>query len=68
MSSLHKNKNIYYLSLYHNGKRITKRLKSSEYRVVKSLKPWMEALLYRNLQESKKRNTELSLSQLLNHF
>ena len=62
MSSLYKNKNIYYLSLYHNGKRVTKSLKSSEYKVAKALKPLMEASIIQELTGIKERNAELSFS------
>tara|TARA_X000000950_G_C13877286_1_gene645396 strand:- start:1602 stop:2240 length:639 start_codon:yes stop_codon:yes gene_type:complete len=68
MSSLYKNKNIYYLSLYHNGKRVTKSLKSSEYKVAKALKPLMEASIIQELTGIKERNAELSFPQLVNRF
>ena len=68
MSSLYKNKNIYYLSLYHNGKRITKSFKSSEHKVAKALKPLMEASIIQELTGIKESNAELSFPQLVNRF
>ena len=43
MASLYKNKNIWYLSVTISNKRVTRSLRTSDYKVAKKLKPYAES-------------------------
>ena len=68
MASLYKNKNIWYISVSHNGKRVTKSLKTSDLKVAKSLKSLTETTILQQLNGFTKSNAELSFSQLVDRF
>ena len=68
MASLYKNKNIWYISVSHNGKRVTKSLKTRDLKVAKSLKSLTETTILQQLNGFAKSNAELSFSQLVDRF
>ena len=68
MASLYKNKNIWYISVSHNGKRLTKSLKTSDLKVAKSLKSLTETTILQQLNGFTKSNAELPFSQLVDRF
>ena len=68
MASLYKNKNIWYISVSNNGKRVTKSLKTSDLKVAKSLKSLTETTILQQLNGFTKSNAELSFSQLVDRF
>ena len=68
MASLYKNKNIWYLSVYHNGKRITKSLKTKDSKVAKSLRSIAEVSILQELNGITTSNAELSFSELVKRF
>ena len=60
MSSLYKNGQYYYLSVVHNGKRITKSLGTTNINVAKLLKPSVEITILQQLNGFIESNAELS--------
>ena len=49
MASLYKNKDTWYLAINHNGKRLTRSLKTKEKKVAKRLKLYVDQNLLLNL-------------------
>ena len=68
MSSLYKNGRYYYLSVVHNGKRITKRLGTKEKQVAVSLKPFVETSILQELNGFTVSNAELTFTELVGQF
>ena len=68
MASLYKNKNVWYLSVYHNGKRITKSLKTSDLKVAKSIKSIVETSILQELNGFVESNAELPFHELVDRF
>ena len=64
MASLYKNKNIWYISVSHNGKRLTKSLKTRDLKVAKSLKSLTETTILQQLNGFTKSNAELKFTKL----
>ena len=68
MASLYKNKNIWYLSVYHHGKRITKSLKTNDIKVAKRLKRYVETTILQELTGFTESSLDLSFSELVSRF
>ena len=68
MSSLYKNNNTWYISVCHNGKRITRSLKTKDAKVAKSLKPIVEVSILQQLNGITTSNAELSFPELVKRF
>ena len=68
MSSLYKNGHYYYLSITHNGKRITKSLGTKDKTVAKKLKPFFETTILQELNGFIKSNAELTFTELVDRF
>ncbi len=68
MASLYKNNQIWYLSIYHQNKRITRSLKTRDIKVAKLLKPLVEAnILNKNITGLKK-SISISFGELVPKF
>ena len=68
MASLYKNKNIWYLSVYNNGKRITKSLKTSDLKVAKSIKSIVELSILKEFNGLTKMTSNISFNDLVVRF
>ena len=68
MASLYKNKNVWYLSIYHHGKRITKSLKTNDLKVAKALKPIFETSILKELIGFKESSLDLPFPELVGRF
>ena len=68
MASLYKNNNIWYLSVTISNKRVTRSLRTSDYKVAKKLKPYIESQIILELTGLKKRNKTLPFPDLAARF
>ena len=68
MASLYKNKNIWYLSVTISNKRITRSLRTSDYKVAKRLKPYIESQVILEHAGLIKRNKTLPFPDLAARF
>ena len=68
MASLYKNKDTWYLAINHNGKRLTRSLKTKEKKIAKQLKLYIESELIAELIGIKKRNEKLNFPELVERF
>ena len=68
MASLYKNKSIWYLSVYNNGKRITKSLKTSDLKVAKSIKSIVELSILKEFNGLTKKTYNISFNDLVIRF
>ena len=68
MASLYKKRDVWYISLMVNQKRITKSLRTKDYNTAKRLKSLTETTILQQLNGFTKSNAELSFSQLVDRF
>ena len=68
MASIYKNNNTWYISVTINNKRVSKSLKTTDYKVAKQLKPYIESQLILELTGLKKRTNALSFPDLAAKF
>ena len=68
MASLYKNKKIWYVSVTIGKDRITRSLKTSDYKVAKKLKPYIESQIILELTGLLKRNKTLPFPDLAARF
>jgi len=68
MASLYKNKDTWYLAINHNGKRLTRSLKTKEKKIAKQLKLYIESELIAELIGIKKRNEKLNFPEIVERF
>ncbi len=68
MASIYKNNGTWYISLGYNGKRKSKSLKTSDYKIALKLKPFAETKLISELTGFNKENKELSFTELSGKF
>ena len=68
MASLYKKRDVWYISLMVNQKRITKSLRTKDYNTAKRLKSLTETTILQQLNGFTKSNAELSFIQLVDRF
>lgn len=68
MASLYKNNKTWYVSVYIDGKRGTRSLKTEDYKVAKKLKPYAEYQIIAELMGFIKPNKDLTFPQLAKKF
>ena len=68
MASLYKNNKTWYVSVYIDGKRGTRSLKTEDYKVAKKLKPYAEYQIIAELMGFIKPNKDLTFTQLAKKF
>ena len=64
MASIYKNRNVWYLSVTINKNRATRSLRTSDYKVAKQLKPYIESQLILELTGLKKRTSTVPFPDL----
>ena len=68
MASLYQNNKVWYVSVYIDGKRATKSLKTEDIKVAKKLKPYAEYKLIAELMGFEKPNQNLTFPQLVKKY
>ncbi len=68
MASLYKNNHIWYLSIYHQNKRITRSLKTKDIKVAKTLKPLVEADILNEHITGLKKSIDITFGELVPKF
>ena len=68
MASLYKNRGNWYLAICHQGKRINRSLGTKDKKVAKQLQPHIESLIILELTGIRKRNLNLTFSELVPRF
>ena len=68
MSSLYKNNNTWYLSITHNGKRISRSTKTNDHKVALALKPYLEKQILDEIMGFSKPIKELSFQDIAKRF
>ena len=68
MASLYKKRDIWYISLSIKHNRITRSLRTKDYRVAKELKPYVESQIINELTTGVKLCKNLSFSELVDRF
>ena len=68
MASLYKNRDVWYLTVCHQRKRITKSLKTKDIRVAKQLKPLFESKLIRILTGLENNQKDISFKELVRKY
>jgi integrase len=68
MASIYKNRNVWYLSVTINKNRATRSLRTSDYKVAKQLKPYIESQLILELTGLKKRTSVVPFPDLAAKF
>ena len=68
MASLYKNNHIWYLSIYHQNKRITRSLKTKDIKVAKRLKPIVEADILNEHITGLKKSRDITFKELAQRF
>ena len=68
MASLYKNRGNWYLGICHHGKRINRSLGTKDKKVAKQLQPHIESLIILELTGIRKRNLNLTFSELAPRF
>ena len=68
MASLYKKRDIWYISLMVNNKRISKSLRTKDYQSAKSIKSFTEILILKQLSGLTERNAKLSFNELVDRF
>ena len=68
MASLYKKRDIWYISLSIKQNRITRSLRTKDYRVAKDLKPYVESQIINELTGIKERIIDLPFSELVKRF
>ena len=68
MPSLYKNNGIWYVSVSHNNKRISRSLKTKDHKVAKQLKPYAESSIIAELNGYVIKNERLTFSELVPRF
>ena len=68
MASLYKKRDIWYISLMVNNKRISKSLRTKDYQSAKSIKSFTEMLILKQLSGLTKSNAKLSFNELADRF
>ena len=68
MASLYKNRGNWYLAICHQGKRINRSLGTKDKKVAKQLQPHIESLIILELTGIRKRNLNLTFSELAPRF
>ena len=68
MASLYKNNQIWYLSIYHQNKRITRSLKTKDIKVAKTIKPLVEADILNEHITGLKKSINITFGELVPKF
>ena len=68
MASIYKNRNVWYLSVAIGNNRVTRSLRTSDYKVAKQLKPYIESQLILELTGLKKRTSVVPFPDLAAKF
>ena len=68
MASLYKKRDVWYISLMVNNKRITKSLRTKDYSTAKKIKSLTETTILQELNGFVKSNAKLSFSELVDRF
>jgi len=68
MASIYKNRNVWYLSVAIGNNRVTRSLRTSDYKVAKQLKPYIESQLILELTGLKKRTSTVPFPDLAAKF
>ena len=68
MASLYKKRDIWYMSLMVNNKRITKSLRTKDYSTARSLKSLTETTILQQLNSFTVSNAEISFPELVDRF
>ena len=68
MSSLYKNNDTWYLSITHNGKRISRSTKTNDYKVALALKPHIEKIIIDELIGFSRPINELAFTEISERF
>ena len=68
MATLYRNKLTWYLTVYYQGNRITRSLRTKDKRVARQLKPYIESELIAELSSIKLINKNLPLPELVKTF
>ena len=68
MASIYKNRNVWYLSVAIGNNRVTRSLRTSDYKVAKQLKPYIESQLILELTGLKKRTSIVPFPDLAAKF
>ena len=68
MSSLYKNNDTWYLSITHNGKRISRSTKTNDYKVALALKPHIEKIIIDELIGFSRPIKELAFPDISERF
>ena len=68
MASLYKKRDIWYISISINNNRITKSLRTKDYKVAREIKPYVESQIINELITGTKQCENLSFSELVDRF
>ena len=68
MASIYQKRNVWYISIMHNKKRITRSLGTKDKKVARQLQPHIESLIILELTGIRKRNLNLTFSELVPRF
>ena len=68
MASLYKKRNVWYLSLSINNKRVTRSLNTKDYSIAKQLKPYVESSIIQELTGLVQKSANLTFSELSKRF
>ncbi|MDB9853775.1 hypothetical protein OAC91_00910 [Candidatus Marinimicrobia bacterium] len=68
MASLYKKRDVWYLALTINNNRVTRSLRTKDYKVAKSIKPHAESALIAELSGFVTKNENLSFNHLCERF